>query len=199
MVRIVCFLCLLFAAPDWAAANPGATTPATPPRANPTSAARPASALQFPRIATAGGVYALPAGVDMPSANVVHRLLIAAHDDQTVVGGINGHLDLAARALNLYALAKVPPKHVEVAVVVYGEATRLVLSDASYRRQFGKPNPDAKLLAELHRAGVKIYVCGQALSRQGYVVDDVREDVQVSLSAITKTAELQASGYSLVP
>jgi len=51
----------------------------------------------------------------------------------------------------------------------------------------------------LHLAGVEIYVCGQALSHQGHVVAEVRDDVRVSLSAMTKLVELQAAGYGLIP
>jgi uncharacterized protein (TIGR01244 family) len=159
----------------------------------------PIGTLQFPRIAAAGGVYVLPAGVDMPAVDVVHRLLIDATTAETTATGANRHLDAAARAVNLYALAKVPPNNLKVAIVVHGKATPLVLTDASYRRQFGKPNPDAALIAQLHRAGVEIYVCGQALSHQGHVVADVRDDVRVSLSAMTKLVDLQAAGYGLIP
>ncbi len=169
---------------------------ATVPKA---SGPKPVGTQQFPRIEGAGGVYALPTGVDMPATSVVHRLLIDATTAERTAAGNNRHLDAAARAVNLYALAKVPPANLKVAVVVHGKATPLVLSDASYRRQFGKPNPDAALIAQLHRAGVQISVCGQALSHQGHVVTDVRDDVRVALSAMTKLVELQAAGFGLIP
>ncbi|MEO6264786.1 MAG: sulfur transferase domain-containing protein [Luteimonas sp.] len=163
------------------------------------SVPKPVGTQQFPRIEGAGGVYALPAGVDMPAVDVVHRLLIDATTAETTAAGNNRHLDAAARAVNLYALAKVPTDNLKVAIVVHGKATPLVLSDASYRRQFNKPNPDATLIAQLHRAGVDIFVCGQALSHQGHAVADVRDDVRVSLSAMTKLVDLQAAGYGLIP
>ena len=161
--------------------------------------AKPVGTQQFPRIADAGGVYALPAGVDMPAIDVVHRLLIDATSAETTASGTNRHLEVAARAVNLYALAQVPPKHLKIAMVVHGKATPLVLNDVRYRQQFGKPNPDAALITQLHRAGVEIFVCGQALSHQGHAVADVRDEVRVSLSAMTKLVELQAAGYGLIP
>ena len=172
---------------------------ATSSAATRTSISKPVGTQQFPRIAGAGGVYALPAGVDMPAMDVVHRLLIDATTAETTASGTNRHLDAAARAVNLYALAKVPPKNLKVAVVVHGKATPLVLNDARYRQQFGKPNPDAAVIAQLQRAGVEIFVCGQALSHQGHAVADVRDDVRVALSAMTKLVELQAAGYGLIP
>lgn len=163
------------------------------------SVAEPRGAQLFPRIEEAGVVYALPTGVDMPATNVLHRLLIDATSAETTATGTNRHLEAAARAVNLYALAKVPPANLKIAVVVHGKATPLVLSDASYRRKFDKTNPDAALIAQLHRAGVEIFVCGQALSHQGHAVADVRDDVRVSLSAMTKLVDLQAADYGLIP
>lgn len=160
---------------------------------------KPIGTQQFPRIEGAGGVYALPAGVDMPAADAVHRLLIDATMADRTPAGINRHLDAAARAVNLYALAKVPPENLKVAVVVHGKATPLVLSDASYRQRFGKPNPDGALITRLREAGVEIHVCGQALSHQGHAVADVRDDIRVAQSAMTKLVELQAAGYGLIP
>ena len=107
--------------------------------------------------------------------------------------------DAAARAVNRYALAKVPPGNVKVTVVVHGTATPLVLSDKSYLVRFGKPHPDAGLVAQLQGTGVEIVVCGQALSHQGCQASDVRAEVSVALSAMTKVVELQAAGYGLIP
>lgn len=192
MIRVFALSLLLAAAsvPERLAASEAVAKP---------SDSKPMGAQQFPRIQRAGGVYALPADVDMPAANAVHRVLIDAREAETTPAGTNRRLDAAARAVNLYALAKVPPDNVRVAVVVHGEATPLVLSDAVFRHHFGKPNPDAALIAQLREAGVEIYVCGQALGQRGYSVGDVRADIRVAQSAISRLVELQAAGYGLIP
>ena len=184
MIRALSIALLLAVSPAWAADEPA--KPAKP-------------TLAFPRIASAGGVVALPAGADMPAPDAVHRLLIDATGAETTAAGTNSHLEAAARAVNLYALAGVAPENVKVAVVVHGKATPLVLSAAAYQRRFGKPSPDAALVAALHEAGVAIYVCGQSLVHSGHAVADVHEDVTVALSAMTKLVELQAAGYGLIP
>lgn len=158
-----------------------------------------AQTLQFPRIKSAGGVYALPGDVDMPAAAAMHRVVIDATEGETTGAGINRRLEAAARAVNLYALAGVPADKLKVAVVIHGKATPIVLSDASYRTHFAKANPDATLIADLRAAGVELYVCGQALRHSGYAATDVRKDVRVALSAMTRLVDLQAAGYSLVP
>ena len=110
---------------------------------------------RFLRIASAGGVYKLTGNIAMPAKDSVHRLVIDATGSETTDAGINRHLESAARALNLYALAGVPNDKVEVAVVVHGKATPMVLSDDAFRRKFGKRNPDSVLIDDLSRAGVR--------------------------------------------
>jgi intracellular sulfur oxidation DsrE/DsrF family protein len=156
-------------------------------------------ALQFPRIKTAGGVYAMPAGTLMPAADVEHRLVIDAASGDTTPGGTLRRLEIVARAVNLYALAGVPADKLKVAVVLHGKATAAALSDAAYRKHFNTDSPNATLVSALHDAGVEFYVCGQALIHSGYTADEVDADVRVALSAMTTLTTLQAAGYSLIP
>ncbi len=167
------------------------------PTTSPAEPARPAQA--YPRIAITGGVYALPAPVKMPAVDREYRLVIDVTTDEANQAGFNRRFELAARALNLYALAGVPADKLKLVVVVHGKATASLLADASYQKKFGKPNPDAALITALHEAGVRISLCGQAMVRSGYTIADVRDDVSVELSAMTTLAELQAEGYSLIP
>lgn len=165
----------------------------------PQAASKPTAELQFPRISTAGGVYAMPVGVDFPAKNVIHRMVIDATTDETTPAGTNRHLEAAARAVNLYALAGVPAENVRVAVVMHGKAAPLALSDASYQRLLGSPHPDTGIIAELHKAGVELFVCGQSIAHRGYAPEDVRKEVTLALSAMTKLEELQATGYAIIP
>ncbi|HET9031492.1 MAG TPA: DsrE family protein [Dokdonella sp.] len=154
---------------------------------------------RFPRIQSAGGVYALGAGIDMPAPDARHRLVIDATGDETIDGEINRRLEVVARAVNLYALAGVPDDQVHIAVVIHGKTTPIVLSDASYQEHFNRANPNAALIEELRAAGVEFFVCGQALRHRGYALTEVRSGVHIALSAMTKLVELQAAGYALIP
>ncbi len=188
MLRIiVCCLILL-------AATAHADQPTTKP-----AQLSSAEATLFPRIKSAGGVYALKGDIDMPAVSSMHRVLIDATQDATTDTGINRRLEAAARALNLYALAGVPADKINIAVVIHGKATPIVLSEASYKKHFGKANANAALMAELRAAGVEIFVCGQALRHAGFDVADVSGNVHVALSAMTKLVDLQAAGYGLIP
>ncbi len=155
--------------------------------------------LAYPRIKSTGDVYVMTESVTMPALDHEYRLVIDAQGGEVNESGINRHLEVAARALNLYALAGVPAAQLKLAVVIHGKATPTVLAEASYQKRFGKPNPNAALLAELRKAGVRISLCGQAMIHAGYSMADVRGDVRVELSALTTLVELQADGYQLIP
>lgn len=188
---------MLFALLLCAAVQAHAGDPGRDPTTMTTATVKPA--LVFPRIEGAGGVLAVDASAAMPSTDAVHRLLVDISDDAATPQGTNRGLDIAARALNLYAMAGVPEGRIRMAILLYGKATPLALSDAAYASKFGHANHDAKLIAQLHAAGVELFVCGQALGQQGFTAADVRPEVRLALSALTKREELQAAGYGAVP
>ena len=50
-------------------------------------------------------------------------------------------------------------------MVMHGEATKPALSDAASKERFGvERNPNLAVIAELRKAGVEAFVCGQALA-----------------------------------
>lgn len=160
----------------------------------------PDARLTYPRIHGAGGV--LPVGPDalMPSTLAEHRLYIDVDSDGPARDNdVNVRLHTAAKLLNLYALAGVPNDKVHMVVLFYGRGVDLALSDKAYEQKFGHPNPNASLINQLHKANVKMVVCGQALGHQNFVASNVRSGMTLALSALTAREELQAAGYGEVP
>ncbi|MEZ5460530.1 DsrE family protein [Dokdonella sp.] len=155
--------------------------------------------LLFPRIVAGGGVYALDGAAALPATGVMHRVVIDATTGDVNDAGQNRRIEAAARAVNLYAMAKVPADRLKLAVVIHGKTTPSVLTDSAYQARFGSPNPNSALFAALHEAGVEFYLCGQSMVHAGYARDEVRSEVQVALSAMTTLADLQTSGYALIP
>lgn len=176
-----------------------ATNPTLAGRTPATVATGDGSVVSFPRIKAAGGVLGVDILAEKPSASAMHRLLIDITDDKATPDGTNVRLDLAARALNLYAMAGVPDDKVRVAILLHGKGIALALSDAAFAKKFGRANPNSRLIAQLRAAGVELFVCGQALGHQGFTAADVRSEVRLTLSALTKREELQAAGYGAVP
>jgi intracellular sulfur oxidation DsrE/DsrF family protein len=155
--------------------------------------------LVFPRIHGAGGVLPVDAGAAMPSPTAVHKLYVDVENDDADHGDVNARLNTAAKILNLYALAGVPSSNVRMVILFYGTGVGLALSDEAYRERFHHDNPNAELLTQLRRAGVKMEVCGQALGHQQLTPANLHAGAQLALSALTAREELQAAGYGAVP
>lgn len=113
-------------------------------------------------------------------------------------GGVNKGLGHVARAMNLFGVDGKPAKNLDVVVIIHGGATRSVLNDVAHKARYGKSNPDAEILAKLKNAGVKIYVCGQAIVDNGYYYQNVRSEVGVVLGAVAAEIELVTNGYALI-
>jgi ubiquinone/menaquinone biosynthesis C-methylase UbiE/intracellular sulfur oxidation DsrE/DsrF family protein len=153
--------------------------------------------LAFPIIAGYGGAAVRPNAVDPPraGAKVVFDVTADAKPD-----AVNSGLERAARLLNLYGAAGLTKNDVRIAIVVHGDATKSVLSDAAYASRCGvEKNPNLPLIRKLHEAGVELTVCGQALSRKGIADSEVDEGIPIAVSALTVVINKQMDGYALVP
>ncbi|MCG6942336.1 MAG: DsrE family protein [Thiohalocapsa sp.] len=111
---------------------------------------------------------------------------------------VNRGLWHVARTVNLFGRDNKPAPNLDIVVVIHGDATRSVLNDDAYKARFSAENPDADLLRKLEAAGVKVYVCGQAIVDSGYYYQNVRDDVEVVLAAVAAEIELATQGYVLI-
>lgn len=91
----------------------------------------------------------------------------------------------------------VPRENVHLAIIVYGSATRSLLSNQAYRTATGTDNASIHLLQALHDAGVQIIVCGEALVNRNVSRSDLLPFVKVATSATMARAVLHAQGYAV--
>jgi len=153
--------------------------------------------LTFPVIPNVGGVVPLPKAAEQPrkGAKVVFDVTADAKP-----GDVNKGLERVARLLNLYGSAGLKASDVKVAVVFHGEATKTVLSDGAYNAKFGTDkNPNLSVIRDLQKAGVEVFVCGQALAYKGIKESEVEKDITVALAALTVVVNRQTDGYAPVP
>lgn len=107
--------------------------------------------------------------------------------------------DSIARFINMHVRAGVPLENIDVALVVHGKASYDLMSDDAFKQKFTKENPSSKLLNELLKNKVKVFVCGQSSSFLGLKKSQYKNGVALSLSAMTANALLQQQGYTLNP
>ena len=151
----------------------------------------------YPIIPNVGGVVPLPNAAEQPrkGAKVVFDITADAKPSD-----LNKGLERVARLLNLYGSAGLKASDVKIALVMHGEATKSVLADSSYKVRFGaEKNPNVAVIGELRKAGVEVFVCGQALASKGFEASEVAEGIKVASAALTVVINRQADGYSYVP
>ena len=90
---------------------------------------------------------------------------------------------------------------------LHGAATKAALNDNAYAKHT-KPyarakgttkNPNLALIRQLDKAGVKIYVCGQAMAYNGFAADEVAPEVVVAVSAAITIINSQMDDYAYLP
>lgn len=153
--------------------------------------------LAFPIIFKHGGVLPRPKAVEQPRAGA--KVVFDATADAKPTE-INKALDRVARLLNLYGAAGLKAQDVKATLVLHGEATKSVLSDAAYKTRFqSEQNPNLPLIRELQKAGVEVLVCGQALNYKGFPDGEVADGIPIAAAALTVVINKQTDGYSYVP
>lgn len=150
-----------------------------------------------PVIKDYGKMHPVPNGALKPDPNKTWKIVFDIGGGDTTKEGVNKALWHVARAVNVYSDAGVDQEHRKFVVVLHGAATPLALSPDAYKAKFGKEDPNTKLKEELTKAGVKLYVCGQALADNGFTPDQVGPHVEVALSALAAIPVLESQGYEL--
>ena len=153
--------------------------------------------LEFPVIRKVGGVLPRPQAAEQPREGAKVVLDVTA---DAKPGDVNKGLDRVARLLNLYGVAGKKAADVKIAVVFHGEATKSVLTDADYKNRFEvATNPNLPLIRDLQKAGVEIFVCGQALNYKGFADAEVAVDIPIAAAALTVVINKQTDGFAYLP
>lgn len=154
--------------------------------------------LQFPVISGFGGVVAIENAAETPRPGMKVVLDVTAEAKKP--DEVNKGLERAARLLNLYGISGLTASDVKVTVVLHGEATMSVLSDDAWESRFqSAQNPNLPLIRSLRKAGVEVFVCGQALSYKKIAREEVSAEVPVAVAALTVILNRQSDGFAYVP
>jgi len=149
-----------------------------------------------PAIQGYGGVHPLPHAAVQPNPKHRYKAIFDVTSHAKDPSGINPGLKHVARAVNAFASAGVPLSHLHFVAIVHGPATSAILSNAAYRKLFNMDNPNIDLLSKLKKAGVKVFVCGQAMYDLKYALSDASKEVKVALSALPTVVIYGDMGYA---
>lgn len=127
-----------------------------------------------------------------------YKVIFDVFTDKSKEGKVNPLINTVARYLNMHSKQGVKAKNMKVALILHGAATKSALSDKAFDKKYNTKNPNSALIEALKKANVKIYVCGQSFLFSGNDLDDVSDNIEVSLSALTALVEYQSNGYQII-
>ena len=108
----------------------------------------------------------------------------------------NGQLVGVARYVNPLAQHGVPANRRNIAVVIHGPATSLIMTDSAFATRTGAAsNPNTQLVRELKAAGVDIRVCGQAARGMNITREMTMPEITTDLSGGISLINFQTRGY----
>jgi intracellular sulfur oxidation DsrE/DsrF family protein len=150
----------------------------------------------YPVIAKYGPTHPVPKAHVRPKKNHMYKAIFdvtASSDDPSKPDAGLAHV---ARAVNVFAMAGVPPENLKFVAVLHGGATTAILNNATYKAKYGVDNPNIPLIDALHKAGVHVDVCAQALAEMQIVHAKVYKRVRIDLSALSDAVIYGDMGYA---
>ena len=151
-----------------------------------------------PAVKTASGFVVIPDAAVPPTSKRVYRAVYDATRAASKPADLAPAIDMAGSELNALGASRVPLANAQFVMVFHGDAVDAILNDASYRKKFGAANPNLPALADLKRAGVKLFVCGQYLAFAGIDPAALTKDVTVASDALIVLMQYQNDGYALL-
>jgi intracellular sulfur oxidation DsrE/DsrF family protein len=100
--------------------------------------------------------------------------------------------------LNALGASGVPLRNAQFVVVFHGAAMDGLLDESHYRARHGVGNPNLEVIAQLRRAGVQMFVCGQNLAADGVDPRSLTPDVRIASDALIVLMRYQNDGYAML-
>jgi intracellular sulfur oxidation DsrE/DsrF family protein len=144
-------------------------------------------------------MHPLPEAALQPDTSKTYKAVFRVTEAAATPEGLNPSLEHVARAVNIFASAGMPLENLDFVVVIFGPAAPIILENDYYKMRTGVDNPNLELIEALHEAGIRLYVCGQAIPDNHMEYDWVNPLITISLSGVSDLIILQGEGYVLDP
>jgi intracellular sulfur oxidation DsrE/DsrF family protein len=151
-----------------------------------------------PVIPQADGFIIIPNAKVPPDKNHIYRAIYdatkASKDSSQIIPALN----MAGSELNAFEVSKIPLSHAKFVIVFHGAALNGILDDEHYKAKYGIANPNLKVLSELKKTGVQLFVCGQNLLAENIDPKTISPAVAVASDALIVLMAYQNDGYALM-
>jgi len=157
----------------------------------------------FPAIKSApwAGVVPVQPIDERPDPNMHYKLLFELTgfalkgQDSTAKTDVNLGLSEVARQINLHEANGIPRENINVVIVAHASALYCFLTNEKYKKKYEIDNPNIPLIKELQDYGVKMLVCGQAMTFFNVEMEDLVAGIKQVLTAQTVISSYQLKGY----
>ena len=152
----------------------------------------------FPAIKTVkwAGVFPVEHVDEIPDPDMHYNMLFeVTWFDTATKKEIQGGLGWVARELNLHEANGIPRKNISAVVVIHGDALFSLLKNEKYKKKYGIDNPNVSLIKELQTYGVRMIVCGQAMTGYRLEMGDLVPGFKQALTAQTALSSYQLKNY----
>jgi intracellular sulfur oxidation DsrE/DsrF family protein len=119
--------------------------------------------------------------------------------EQSKVGEVNRKIETLARFINMHVANGIAVENLHLALVVHGKAGFDLMKTELYQAKYQQTNANTKLLQELMKNNVEIFLCGQSAAYYDIANDMLQPGIKMALSAMTAHAALHNKGYHLNP
>ena len=151
-----------------------------------------------PAIPAASGYVSIKGAAIPIRSDVVYRAVYDARLHADDPAQLIPAIDMAGSELNALAVEGVPLTQAKFVIVFHAAGIDGILDDAHYRTKFGCDNPNLPVIAQLKKAGVELYVCGQNLAYDHVDPKILTPDVRVATDALIVLMTLENQGYALL-
>ncbi len=139
----------------------------------------------------------IPDAQEKPDPSLDYKIVFDVQTAGATAGDVSPGLKMIGTLINTYEKYGVAPDHLHLQAVFHGATILLVVDDATYKAHTGiAHNPNAELLEQLSKAGLKMVVCGQSAMQQHYDFKSILPPAQINLSASVTFINLAARGYT---
>ena len=133
---------------------------------------------------------------EIPDPNMHYNMLFElTWFDTAAKKEINGGLGNVARELNLHEANGIPRKNIGAVAVIHADGLYMLLSNEKYKRKYGVDNPNIPLIKELQTYGVRMIVCGQAMTFYRLEMEDLVPGIKKALTAQTVLSSYRLKNY----
>ena len=151
-----------------------------------------------PIIPGADGFFIIKGAQLQPDKNKVYKAIYDATKAPKDSSQILPALNMAGSELNALGVCGIPVNHAKFVVVFHGAAINGILDDVHYKERYGINNPNLKVLTDLKKTGVRLFVCGQNLLAENIDIKTISPDVTIASDALIVLMTYQNDGYALM-